>query len=119
MAFEMRKVLRIIGFVIITIVAAIYLLIIIGGLFEKAPITNNIESIGMIILTLLTVISVAITWVKVRIGVWIVLFVGIVFSIFGVLTAGQNRILAVIAAGGPLVLGSLLIIIGLERKQSD
>ena len=115
----MKKVLRIIGFVIITIVAAIYLLIIIGGLFEKEPIANDIKSIGMLILMLLTVISVAITWVKVRIGVWIVLFVGIVFSIFGVVTAGQNRILAVIAAGGPLVLGSLLILLGSERKQSE
>ena len=114
----MKKVLRIVGFVIITIIAAIYLLIIIGGLFENDPITNDIESIGMLILTLLTVISVVLTWIKVRIGVWFALGVGIVFSIFGVVTAGQNRILAVIAAGGPLVLGSLLILLGLERKQA-
>ena len=114
----MKKVLRIVGFAIITIIAAIYLLIIIGGLFENEPINNDIESIGMLILTLLTVISVLLTWIKVRIGVWFALGVGIVFSIFGVVTAGNNRILAVIAAGGPLVLGSLLILLGLERKQA-
>jgi hypothetical protein len=115
----MKKVLRIVGFVIITVVAAIYLLIIVGGLFEQEPISSDIESIGMLILTLLTVISVVLTWVRVRMGVWILLGVGILFSIFGVVTAGNNRILAVIAAGGPLVLGSVLIIFGLERKKSD
>ncbi len=115
----MKKVLRIVGFVIITVVAAIYLLIIVGGLFEQEPISPDIELIGMLILTLLTVISVVLTWIKVRMGVWILLGVGILFSIFGVVTAGQNRILAVIAAGGPLVLGSVLIILGLGRKQSD
>jgi hypothetical protein len=113
----MKKVLRILGLILISIIAALYLLIIVGGLFEQESISLEFESLGMLVLTLLTVISVVFAWVKTRIGVWIVLAVGILFTLFGLLTAGSNRILAVIAAGGPLVIGSLLIILGLERSK--
>lgn len=114
----MKKVLRILGLLIISVVAVFYLSIIIGGFFEGETITTDFESIGMLILVILTIISVIIAWIRTRIGAWVALGVGIVFSIFGVVTAGGNRILAVIGAGGPIVIGSLLIILGLDRSKS-
>ncbi len=113
----MKKFLRIIGLIIISIVGVFYLSIVVGGFFEGESISADFESIGMLVLVILTIIGVAIAWIRVRIGAWAVLGVGIVFSIFGMLTAGGNRILAVLGAGGPLVIGSLLIILGLERSK--
>ena len=114
----MKKVLRILGLIIISVVAAFYVLITVGGIFEGETISADFESLGMTVLIVLTVIGVIITWIRTRIGAWVVLGIGILFSVFGIVTAGGNRILAVIGAGGPLVIGSLLIILGLERSKS-
>ena len=114
----MKKVLRILGLIIVSVVALIYLAIVVGGFFEGETISTDFESVGMAVLVVLTIISVIIAWIRTRIGGWIVLGVGIVFSIFGVLTAGGNRILAVVGAGGPIVLGGILILLGLEPNKS-
>jgi len=113
----MKKAARIIGLIIISLVAAFYLFIIVGGLFEEETLSFDFESLGMTVLSLSTVICVIVAWFKRRVGAWMVLVVGILFSIFGVITAGHNRWMAVLAAGGPLILGSVLILLGLERRK--
>jgi hypothetical protein len=103
----------------VSLVAAVYAFIIIGGLFEGEPISFNFESLGMAVLSLLTIASAVIAWVKHRIGVWLVLGVGILFAVFGLVTAGSNRWMAVVAAGGPLIIGALLLLWGLSGRAPD
>ncbi len=111
----MRKLARIVGYIIISIVAAILLFIVVGSLFEGEPISNNFESIGMVILSLSTIISVVLAWFKVRIGVWFVLVVGILFTIFALITAGSHHLLAVMTAGGPMIIGGILLLLSLKE----
>ena len=113
----MKKALRIIGSVLISLVAAIYLFIMVGGAFEGEELSLTYESIGIIILSILTVISAVWVWVKTRTGAWVALVVGILFSIFGFVTAGQNWWMALIAAGGPIVIGSILVLIGTQPQK--
>jgi drug/metabolite transporter superfamily protein YnfA len=115
----MKKVARILGLVIINFIAAVYLLIILGSLFEGEPIPSNLESIGMAVLSGLTLIAVILTWFKRRLGAWLVLIVGILFTIFALITAERNHIIAVMAAGGPLIIGSLLILLSLDYNKSS
>jgi hypothetical protein len=114
----MKKVLFIIGMVIVSLVAAFYLFILFGSFFDPEPIDFSYESIGMAILISLTAISVIVTWFKRRIGVWMVLGAGISFSIFGMVTAGQRKWMAVLAAGGPLIVGAVLMILGERENKS-
>jgi predicted membrane channel-forming protein YqfA (hemolysin III family) len=116
---QMKKVARILGLVIINFIAAVYLLIILGSLFEGEPIPSNLESIGMAVLSGLTLIAVILTWFKRRLGAWLVLIVGILFTIFALITAERNHIIAVMAAGGPLIIGSLLILLSLDYNKSS
>jgi hypothetical protein len=115
----MKKVPRILGLIIVSFVAAIYLFIIIAGLFDPEPFSLSIESWGIVTLTLLTTASVVIGWIKPRLGVWLVLAVGVVFTIFGLVTAERNRWMAVVAAGGPLILGGILMLWGLWLERED
>jgi hypothetical protein len=114
----MKKVAQILGLVIINLVAAIYLLIILGGIFDGEPIQSDFESIGMAVLVGLTFITVVLTWFKRQLGAWSVLIIGILFTIFALITADRMQIIAVMAAGGPLIIGSLLILLGLESRKA-
>ena len=114
----MKKVARILGLIIINAIAAIYLMISIGSLFEGETMPSDIESIGMAVLAGLTFITVVLTWFKRRLGAWLVLVVGILFTIFALVTAQSMQIIAVMAAGGPLIIGSALILLGLESKKA-
>jgi hypothetical protein len=69
------------------------------------------------VLTLLTTAGVIVAWFRPQLGVWLILGVGVVFTIFGLVTAGQNKWMAVVAAGGPLILGGLLLLWGLRLEQ--
>lgn len=113
----MKKAARIIGLITVTLVALLYLFIIVGSLFEGEPLSPDFESQGMAILSILTIISAVISWIRIRLGVWLVLTAGILFTIFALLTAGQNHLMAVMAAGGPLLIGGLLILWGIQRKE--
>lgn len=109
----MKKVLRILGSVMISFFAAIYLFIMVGSAFDGEELSLTYESLGIIILGILTVISAVWVWVNPRTGAYVALIVGILFSIFGVVTAGQNWWMALLAAGGPIIVGSLMVIIEL------
>ncbi len=112
----MKKTARIIGLIMISVIAGGLLFIMVGGIFEGAPISTDAETLGMAILSLLTIISVITAWVKVRIGLWFVLGAGILFVIFALVTAGSNRLLPVMTVGGPLIIGGLLILWGRRQK---
>lgn len=115
----MKKALRIIGSLIVSIVAAFYLFIMVGSLIEGEQISMGLESLGITILSLLTVVSAVINWVKVKVGVWVTLFVGLAFSLFGFLTAGSNKWMAIVGAGGPILIGGILILLGtIEKKEA-
>ncbi len=113
----MKRASRNIGLIIVSLVAAFYLFIIVAGFFEADTHSFDLESLGMVILSIATGISVIVAWVKTRLGAWLVLGVGVLFAIFGLITAGHHHWMAVMAAGGPLIIGSGLILLGLERKQ--
>lgn len=119
----MKKALKWIGLIIVSIVAAFYLFIIVGGLFDAQAISFDFESLGMVILSVFSVISVIFVWIDARRYVWIVLAAGVLFSIFGVITAGSHHLLAVMFAGGPLIVGGVLIYLGsrptIKRSNID
>jgi len=112
----MKKILRIVGSIIITMIAAIYLFIIVASLFEGEPISFDPESLGIVFLSILTIISAVMVWVKVDVGVWMVLAAGVLFSIFALITAGRNHWMAVMAAGGPLIIGGALVLLGTKMR---
>jgi len=113
----MRRAARIIGLIIISIIAGGLLFITVGGIFEGAPISTDAEALGMAVLSVITIISVITAWVKVRIGVWLVLGAGVLFTIFALVTAGSNHLLAVMSVGGPLIIGGLLILWGIYQHK--
>ena len=113
----MKKAARIIGLIIISVIAGGLLFIMVGSIFEGEPISTDAESLGMAVLSLLTITSVITAWVKVRIGVWLVLGAGGLFTIFALITAGSNHLLAVMSVGGPLIIGGLLIFWGIHQKK--
>lgn len=112
----MKKVLRIIGSCIVSIIAAFYLFIIVGSLFESQTISFDFESFGVVSLSILTIISAVVVWIKPNVGVWMVLAAGVLFTVFALVTAGRNYFMAVMGAGGPLIIGGLLILLGLKLR---
>ncbi|MEA3327989.1 MAG: hypothetical protein U9R53_11915 [Chloroflexota bacterium] len=113
----MKKVARITGVVIVTIVAASWLFIIIVSIFEGEKPTFDWESMGVTVLSLLTVVSAVLSWVKMPAGSWMTLVVGVLFSIFAAASAGHNHLFAVLVAGGPLILAAILMILGLKKSE--
>ena len=115
---RMKKAAKVIGLIIISMIAGGLLLIMIGSIFDGGSMTFDAESLGMAFLSLLTIISVLLTWIKTRIGVWSVLGSGLLFSIFALLTAGSNHLLAVMSFGGPLIIGGLLVLWGSNDRKA-
>ncbi len=112
----MKKILRIVGSIIVTMIAALYLFIIVASLFEGEPISFDFEPLGMAFLSILTIISAVMVWVKVDIGVWMVLTAGVLLTIFALITAGRNHWMAVMSSGGPLIIGGVLILLGTKLR---
>ena len=69
----MGKVLEYIGLALITLVAALYGFIAIGGLIESPSLPADSESWGMTILSILTVLAAVVCWVRRRISAWMAL----------------------------------------------
>ena len=112
---DMRKIARISGLVIVTIVAAFYLFIISVSIIDGEPMETDWESLGMTMLSFLTVVSAVLSWVKTPIGAWTTLGVGVLFSIFAMVTAGHNHLFAVLVSGAPLILAAILMKVGLRK----
>lgn len=113
----MSKVPRILGLIIATVIAGVFMFVFIGGLFDNEPVSLGSESLGIAALAVLTTVSVIVALFRINVGVWMVLASGVLFAIFGLVTAGSNRLLAVMAAGGPLLLSSLLMLWGMQLEK--
>ena len=113
----MKKVLRYAGLAMVTVVAAIYGSILIGGIFEGSPGPMNWESIGMAVLSGLAILSAAISWFRLGTGAWMTLGVGVLFTIFALVTAGQMHLIAVMSSGFPLLLGGGMMLLSLHLPQ--
>ena len=112
----MNRVIRLLGLSLVTLVAGFYLFILMVGAVEGAQENLDFESLGMIILGLLTVASAVVAWLKMPIGGWVAVVVGVIFAIFAFFSAGHNRWLAVLVSGLPLAVGGGLMLISLREK---
>ncbi|NIP42640.1 MAG: hypothetical protein GWO41_10775, partial [candidate division Zixibacteria bacterium] len=72
------------------ILVGFYLSIMIGGLIEGEGISNDGESIGMTVLTLFGAAAVIYAWIDARRGGWAIVAIGVAFTIFALVTAGQR-----------------------------
>ena len=111
----MKKVARISGVVIVTIVAAFWLFIISVNILEgELPVFDR-ENLGITALSLLTIGSAVLSWLRMPIGAWMTLVVGVLYSIFAAVTAGHNHLFAVLVAGAPLILAAILMKLGMKK----
>lgn len=113
----MGKILKVIGMTLISLVAVLYGLILIGGILEAPSLPSDAESWGMSVLTALVMVSAVVCWFRPHTGAWMVLVVGVLFSIFALVTAGQMHWIAVLASGFPLILGGGLMLLGLAHEK--
>ena len=115
----MKKVLRYAGLGLVTLVAAIYGFILIGGIVEGSTGSMNWESVGMAILSSLAILSVAVSWFRLKTGAWMTLGVGLLFTIFALVTAGQMHLIAMMSSGFPLLLGGGMMLLSLHLHQKS
>jgi hypothetical protein len=116
----MKKIIRIIGAILVSIVAAYCLVLVIVFSLGYADVPFNLETIGVLVLSVLTIVGAVMTWVRMRIGVWIVLVVGLLFTIFALISTEpyslSSQIFAVMVSGGLLIVGGLLMLWGLKEE---
>jgi hypothetical protein len=116
----MKKVLRYAGLALVTAVAAIFGFILIGSVIDGSSEPVNWESLGMSVLSSLAILSAVVSWLQLRIGAWMTLAAGVLFTVFALITAGQRRLLAVLSSGFPLLLAGGLMLLSLRLpKKSD
>lgn len=113
----MKKVLRVAGLVLATAVAAIFGFILIGGLIEGSTEPLTWESWGMAVLSSLAILSALVSWFRPRIGAWMTLGTGALFTAFALVTAGQRHLLAVASSGFPLLLAGGLMLLSLRISK--
>ena len=113
----MKKVLRYAGLALVTVVAAIYGFILVGGIVEGSTEPMNWEATGMAVLSSLAILSAAVSWFRLGIGAWMTLGVGVLFTIFALVTAGGMHLIAVMSSGFPLLLGSGMMLLSLRLPQ--
>lgn len=79
----------------------------------------SLEGSVLLLLVIFNSAAVGISWRKIRLGGLLVVAGGILLSIFAVITAGHNRIFAVLVSGFPfLVAGALLVLSAILGKES-
>jgi hypothetical protein len=118
----MKKTARKLGAIIVSIVGSYCLFLSIFYLLGLADVRVDSESVGVVVLSIMTVIGVVLVWVKMRMGAWLVLIVGFLFSIFALISTApyplSSKIIAIMVSGGPLILGSSLMLWGLHEKRT-
>jgi len=83
----MRKTACIVGGIIVSIVAVYCLVLVIVFVMGYADVPNNLETLGVIVLSVFTIIGAVIVWIRMKVGAWINLVLGILFIIFALITA--------------------------------
>ena len=71
-------------------------------------------------LSSLAILSALVSWFRLRIGAWMTLGTGALFTAFALVTAGRMHILAVMTSGFPLLLagGLMLLSLRISKKTS-
>lgn len=116
------KLIRLIARVWGTITAAFWIIsLTLSTIFEKTeeltP-TAWIEGLILGILVFISSVGVAIAWWREGIGGLIVVIGGIVLSIFAYITAGHNKIFAMLISGIPFLIAGIISLISWCRTKS-
>jgi hypothetical protein len=119
---DMRKTACIVGGIIVSIVAVYCLVLLIVFVMGYADVPDNLETMGVIVLSILTIIGAVIVWVRKRVGAWVSLVIGILFIIFALITAApyplSSQLFAMMVSGVPLIIGSILMLWGLKEERA-
>ena len=111
----MKKAARISGAVTVSIVAAIYIFIFTSSIIDGDMPILDWESIGMITLSFMTIVSAVLSWVNLPVGARLTLVVSVLFSVFAAFSAGHNHLFAILVARGPLLIAAVLMLLGLRE----
>jgi hypothetical protein len=112
------KILRWLARGIGTLMASLWLFIVIVSIFTEGTELDT-ESAIMTILIFSSLFGVSVAWFRELEGGIILLIVAIAHSIFALIEAGHNKGFAVLISGGPFfVIGSLFIITWWRSKKS-
>ena len=98
--------------------AAFWLLIgVLGAFSEGEPWTT--ESSLLAGLVLAATLATAISWRRLRAGAALLIIAGAAFCVFGYVTAGRNRWLAVAVSGLPFLAAGALLLVGARRAAHE
>ena len=112
-----NKILRWAARVLGSLIAFFWFFIVIVNLITEPALPHDPESIIMTALIFCSVIGVVIAWFYEIPGGIVLLVIAFAHSINAVITAGHNKGLAVLIAGGPfLVIGILFILSGRDSQ---
>lgn len=112
----MKKVARMIGLLFVSFFAIFFMVSTVLTVMEGSfPLDT--ENLVAAILGVLLLISVLVAWFKVRTGVWLILGIGVLFSILGLIAGGSNRYFAALL-GVIVFLSGLLILLGIPDKKN-
>jgi hypothetical membrane protein len=115
---ESGRWLRRAGLGLSSVAALFWLLIGIAGAFSEGE-PWTIESSLLAGHVLAAALATAIAWRRHRVGGVLLAMVGVAFCIFGYVTAGQNKWLAVAVSGLPFLAAAALLLAASRRLPGD
>ena len=90
---------------------------VVGAFVEKEPITGEGVLLTAIVLLILFGVTVAIIYSGKKGGVLVIIF-SIILCIFAYVTAGRNKIFAVLISGVPFLISGILFLLGDKIDQN-
>jgi len=112
-----NKILRWAARILGTLIASFWLFIVIVSIIIEPALPRDPESIIMTALIFCSVIGVVIAWFSEIPGGIVLLVIAFAHSINAIFTAGHNKGLAVLIAGGPFLVISLLFLLSGRDSQ--
>jgi hypothetical protein len=76
------------------------------------------ESIGIGVLAGANIVGVVIAFRRPRIGGWLLLVSGVLFSLLALIVAGRNEVFAAAVSGGPFIVSGVLFVVA-SRDDGD
>lgn len=115
----MQKNFKWIARIIGSVFALFWLFIGVASGFDD-PQPMNWESISMALLIGASAIGVIIAWFRERLGGVLLVFVGVAFSVFALISSGHNHLLAMMSSGFPyIIVGGLFLLSSRKPKEKD
>jgi len=100
-----RLIARILG-----IVASVYWSVpVLGGIFSREPFT--LEGVILFVLVLTAILGFVISWHHVKLGATVMIVSATVLSVFAYITAGRNKLFAVLVSGIPFLISGVMLLI--------